>query len=185
MAITAARFITLFGRKPNLFLEPNGLDVTAKWGRTNLAGVNVVTGVSIPQGATKVFDLVDNATLNAHSIAQVVPITPGAHTTKIFARADTLRYLFVRFYSGGAFSTNYVAGYDLQDGLATNSPTLPVSSLSIVPKGDGWFLCSATAPASATGNGTIGFLLSKDGTGTTYSGSGERLFLANAILNRG
>ena len=156
--------------------------VWAKSGAT--VTVNVTTS---PDGTNNADKLIDNSTLAGHSFNSATSMISGTtYTWSIFAKMSEIRYLTLRYVSGGAFSTNYITTFDLLNGTATNSATLPASSFLITSFGNGWYKCSISQAANATGTGTYAAYLSKDGVASTYTGNGtDGLFIYGAQLEQG
>jgi hypothetical protein len=140
-----------------------------------------------PDGTTNADKLIDNITLAGHSLNSATSMVSGTtYTFSIFAKMSEIRYLTLRYISGGAFSTNYITTFDLLNGTATNSATFPASSFLITSFGNGWYKCSISQAANATGTGTYAAYLSKDGVATTYTGNGtDGLYIYGAQLEAG
>jgi hypothetical protein len=168
----------------NLLTWSEQLD-NAAWTKVN--ATVTANATTAPNGTTTADKLVDDAFTGPHNVQQGVAMRAGqAYTASIYAKQDQIRYLFVRYASGGAFSANYIAIFDLQNGTAANSPSLPVSAFAIENVGSGWYRCSITQTADASGTGTVLFLLSKDGITSTYSGNGtDGAFLWGAQVDIG
>ena len=171
-------------QRTNLALYSSEFD-NAYWAKSaSTISANVTTS---PDGTTNADKLIDNSTLAGHSFNSTTSMVSGTtYTWSIFAKMSEIRYLTLRYVSGGAFSTNYITNFDLLNGTATNSATLPASSFLITSFGNGWYKCSISQAANATGTGTYAAYLSKDGVASTYTGNGtDGLFIYGAQLELG
>ena len=171
-------------QRTNLALYSEQFD-NAAW---NKSGSTITSNAAIsPDGTTNADKLIDNITLAGHSFNSATSMVSGTtYTFSIFAKMSEIRYLTLRYISGGAFSTNYITSFDLLNGTATNSATYPASSFLITSFGNGWYKCSISQAANATGTGTYAAYLSKDGVATTYTGNGtDGLYIYGAQLELG
>ena len=171
-------------QRTNLALYSEQFD-NAAW---NKSGSTITSNAAIsPDGTTNADKLIDNITLVGHSLYSATSMVSGTtYTFSIFAKMSEIRYLALRYISGGAFSTNYITSFDLLNGTATNSATYPASSFLITSFGNGWYKCSISQAANATGTGTYAAYLSKDGVATTYTGNGtDGLYIYGAQLELG
>jgi hypothetical protein len=171
-------------QRANLFLRSEEFD-NASWVKTalNLTANTIVA----PDGTLTGDKINDTAISNIHFVKQDISMTSGvSYTGSVYAKQGERRYLILRYLSGGAFSTNYICLFDLQTGTATNSPTLPVAGFSITPVGNGWYRCSITQAANATGTGGFSLFLSVDGVNTSYTGDGySGIYIWGAQLEAG
>jgi len=112
--------------------------------------------VAAPDGSVTGDKLIDNTANSGHNTSRSISMTAGAsYTASCYVKQGGRRWVALRYMSGGAFSTNYIAFFDLQNGTATNSPSLPATSFSITDVGNGWYRCSITQAADSAGSGVF------------------------------
>jgi hypothetical protein len=156
------------------------------WAKVNTSiTANTIVAPDGTLTGDKLFE--DTSSSSSHHLQKNLNFTAGvSYTTTVYAKRGERQYLFLRYLSGGAFSTNYIAVFDLQNGVATNSSTFPADSFSITSVGNGWYRCSITRAADSTATGSVGFYLSNVGTGTTYTGDGASgVYIWGAQLETG
>ena len=157
----------------------------ASWTKTR-STITANTTTS-PNNTTTADKLVEDINFGSHDCQQTVAMTTGiSYTFSTYAKISENRYMILRFFSGGAFTTNSIVQFDLLNGTATNSVTFPASAFSITNVGNGWYRCTITQTTSSTANGNCGIQMSKDGITSSYTGNGiDGIFLWGAQLVQG
>lgn len=122
----------------------------AAWGLNAASATPNVT--TAPDGTTSADKLVEAATTASHGIdAPAATITSGTtYTGSVYAKASERRYLFVALnYS--AFTSGNGVCFDLQTGTIVGNGTGSASAGTITSVGNGWYRCSITLAATASG----------------------------------
>jgi hypothetical protein len=193
MATGVPRLSYMYGSCPALLLEPQRTNLllrseefdNATWTKTR-STITANTTTS-PNNTTTADKLVEDINFGSHDCQQSVAMTTGlSYTFSTYAKISENRYMILRFFSGGAFTTNSIVQFDLLNGTATNSVTFPASAFSITNVGNGWYRCTITQTTSSTANGNCGIQMSKDGITSSYQGNGiDGIFLWGAQVELG
>jgi hypothetical protein len=145
------------------------------WVKTN--ATVTANGVVAPNGTTTADTITDNATSGFHRVQQSSAFVAGTvYTLSVYAKQGTTGIAFVLNDSAVNFGR---ASFDLVAGTATLTTG---TSANIEPVGDGWFRCSVTATATASGNGQTSVHVKSV---FTYVGTGEYAFIWGAQLELG
>ena len=147
----------------------------AVWGKLN---ATVTGGQSGYDGTTNAFLLTDDSTSGVHIIAQV-PIVSGQHTISIYAKANTLNWVWLR---GVQSSANVRAWFNLSTGTIGNVETNGTANIESV--GNGWYRCSLTIANHQSGFEFYYGVANANNT-TNYVGSGQSIFVQDAQLVEG
>jgi hypothetical protein len=173
--------VTLNTNDPSTAFAGNGTDGIYVWGAQLVQGTSAgdykaTYAAAAAVGYTDIYGqpfaqkLVETtAVSNPHFINQTVSMTAGcSYTATVYAKQGERQYLVLRYLAGGAFASNHLAVFDLQNGTVGTST---VASFEITPVGNGWYRCAITQPAATTGNGVLGIYLALETT-STYTGDG-------------
>jgi hypothetical protein len=147
----------------------------AAWGKLN---ATVTGGQSGYDGTTNAFLLTDDSTSGVHVIAQV-PIVSGQHTISIYAKANTLNWVWLR---GVQSSSNVRAWFNLSTGTIGTVETNGTANIESV--GNGWYRCSLTIANHESGFEFYYGVSNADNT-PSYVGSGQSIFVQDAQLVEG
>ena len=147
----------------------------AAWGKLN---ATVTGGQSGYDGTTNAFLLTDDSTSGVHVIAQV-PIVSGQHTISIYAKANTLNWVWLR---GVQSSSNVRAWFNLSTGTIGTVETNGTANIESV--GNGWYRCSLTIANHESGFEFYYGVSNADNT-LSYVGSGQSIFVQDAQLVEG
>jgi hypothetical protein len=119
----------------NQLISPNDMSVEI-WQKSGTQ----VTGNKLEQTASS----------GSHWILQNSPSIIGSYYTQsVVAKAAESKY--IQIFPSSGFSTTSWTNYDLENGTLQNTG---VNSATITHLGDGWFLCTHTAQATATTSGS-------------------------------
>ena len=166
MATTTKR--PAYSRRVNLFTSSEDFS-NAKWGT---GGVSVSDNATLaPNGTLTADKIIADAVSSSHQRVRNVNLTAGSSYLMTFrVKIAEVRYVALRFFSGGAWASNYIAYFDLL--LGTVKSTFGAGVIpSISSVENGFVEIGLQRIADSTGFGTCGILLSADGIGTTYSGN--------------
>lgn len=158
----------------------------AAWTKTG-ASVTANTAVS-PDGTVTADSLIEDATLNAHRVSQTISVTSGVtYTISVFAKASTRTFVQL-FFNSTEFGVNAFANFNLSTGVLGTVGS--ASTAVITSVGNGWYRCSMTAPATATGAASSGLIQivtsSTAARNENYTGDGTSgLFLWGAQAEAG
>lgn len=144
-----------------------------QWGTPSGATVSANAAVA-PDGATTADKLVESATNAAHFLSAssiTMSYTSGtSYTRSCFAKAAGRNIITVYLPATNFVSNGRQALFDLSNGTVYSSETGVTASIQAI--NNGWYRCSVTAAANATGTGHVGgSALTDNGTGT-YLGDG-------------
>jgi hypothetical protein len=176
-------------QRTNLFERSEEFD-DAYWGK---ARGNVIPNTIVAPDGTLTGDkfFEDTQTGPHHINIASQSYTSGvAYTLSGFYKAGERPRVRLGLGNGGApfpDSGNHAAIFDLLSGLIVFQGS-SITRASITPVGNGWFRCSITATAQATGtdSGFVGFLLQAGSTAISYTGDGySGLFYWGAQLEAG
>ena len=161
----------------NLLGFTEEFDVTTSgWTKTNIGAVTT-NSTTAPNGTTTADTISDDATLGQHQVTQSITVTKdNIYTLSCYVKAGTA--IYARMALGGNF-TFTAAAFDLSLGTVKSgsSPSATIASV-----GNGWFRISINAAAAATASGSSAIGITNV-TGTTYSGTGDTLYIWGAQLS--
>ena len=177
----AARGLLIEEARTNLLTYSEEFDTTPDWNpiRTSVTADAAVA----PDGNTTADALVIDTTPSTnHNIGQNESVTSGiTYTISVFAKANQITQINVRF------SAQFPAGntlFDLSAGTLQNNGTVVASS--ITPVGNGWYRCTFTATANATGTATAQIFLAEGNAITIATANGtDNVLLWGAQLEVG
>jgi hypothetical protein len=163
-------------QRTNLITQSEALD-NAYWTKT---GSSVVSGFASPDGTLNSYTLTEDTSNGQHKIdPQNISVTNGSdYTCSIFAKKG-LRDVLQMVWSG-AFGSSYV-NFDLTNATfqASGSVTGKIETFA-----NGWYKCTITQAAAATGLGRCQILLQDNISATrfgSYQGNGSgNIFIAFA-----
>jgi hypothetical protein len=155
----------------NAFWTKNNTTVTA----------NTTTA---PNGTTTADTLSDGLTNNFHYIPSANSLgVNGNNTLSIYAKANTLNYLYLYFYNGTEPS-GATAWFNLSNG--TVGTVQSGLTASIENAGNGWYRCSITRNFNFTAtNSNCGLGISNADNVGSYLGTNKTLFVWGAQLELG
>ena len=171
-------------QRTNLLLYSEQFD-NAAWGKARASiAANIATS---PDGTVNADKLVEDTTAsNTHFTNQsVASLTSGtAYTFTCFAKASERTWIALRFEAFNSVFTDSFAYFDLSNGTIGTVQTGITASITNI--GNGWYRCSATRTAGASGTGRLAVLLASGNGGITYTGDGySGIFLWGAQLEAG
>lgn len=155
----------------------------AAW--TKVAATISADVATSPDGTTNADKLVEDTSAASHLARQSVSVTTGtSYTFFAYAKAAERSVLVLQLVATG-FGTARTVWYDLATG--TVSKSTGTSTSTITPAGNGWYLCTITATASATAATNFLVFMDNSPTGTgSYTGDGTSgLYLWGAQLEAG
>jgi hypothetical protein len=147
----------------------------ADWLKVNST---VTGGQNGYDGTTNAFLITDNSTSGAHLISQT-PTVSGQHTISIYAKANTLDWVWLR---GVQSSANVRAWFNLSTGTIGTVETNGTANIESV--GNGWYRCSLTIANHQSGFEFYYGVANANAT-TNYVGSGQSIFVQDAQLVEG
>jgi hypothetical protein len=147
----------------------------ADWLKVNST---VTGGQNGYDGTTNAFLITDNSTSGAHLIYQT-PTVSGQHTISIYAKANTLDWVWLR---GVQSSANVRAWFNLSTGTIGTVETNGTANIESV--GNGWYRCSLTIANHQSGFEFYYGVANANAT-TSYVGSGQSIFVQDAQLVEG
>ena len=151
----------------------------AAWAKLNSTiSANTTTA---PDGTITADSLIDNSTNSIHVVNNSSGGV-GVFTFSFYAKANTLNR--VGLLTAAAVNTTLASTaqvFDLSNGTVVN--TISGVTATITNVGDGWYRCSTTLTALASGAYFITCI--KTGTNIAYIGSGESLFIWGGQLVEG
>jgi hypothetical protein len=104
--------------------------------------------VTAPDGTNTADTILETAVSNYHGVYQFVNVTSGlTYRMAVYAKAQNRSVIQIEG-STSAFGANAYASYNLANG--TLGAVGSSAKASIVSVGDGWYLCTLIAPATAT-----------------------------------
>jgi hypothetical protein len=166
-------------QRTNLILQSE--DFSTTWTNTRTSQqTNVIVA---PDGTLTGDKLVIDTTANSnHSINQNVSVTSGTtYTLSVFAKAGEFPRINLRF--SAQFPTGN-ATFNLTDGTIASGGTIVATS--ITPVGNGWYRCSFTQTANATGTaGTQIFLSDIGGVEIATANGFDGIYIWGAQLEAG
>lgn len=166
----AARGILLEGAATNLMLHSGDLS-NAAWGKTRSSITS--NAIAAPDGTMTGDKLVENTDNNSHYTFESITVVSGTtYTLSVFAKAAERSIVqLVSFATPLA-----LVSFDVSAGTIAMNGDADVISAAIEDVGGGWYRCSMTFAATASGSLTYGYALSDGspaaGTLDTYAGNG-------------
>jgi hypothetical protein len=139
---------------------------------------SVTGGQSGYDGSTNAFLLADNGANDVH-ILQPNFTTSGQHTISIYAKANSLNWIWLR---GVQSSANVRAWFNLSTGTIGTVETNGTANIESV--GNGWYRCSLTIANHQSGFEFYYGVANANAT-TNYVGSGQSIFVQDAQLVEG
>jgi hypothetical protein len=157
----------------NLFQYSEQFD-NATWNKTN-ASITANTTIS-PSGIQNADTMTDNATVGIHGIDYAGAV--GVYTCSVYAKKSTSNYI-------GVYSSSALQGviFNLNTGTFSANIIAAPTSYSITSVGNGWYRCTITTTTTSTA--VFRILMSNDGSGFNYSGTGQTVFIWGAQLVEG
>jgi hypothetical protein len=138
-----------------------------------------------PDGTQTASTITDTPSSGGHNISQSVSVTSGTtYTMTVYGKANSLNFIWLKFSDG---VTNWGTTFNLVTGAvgATLSGFSAPTSTSITPVGNGWYRCSITTTAGATGSGGMDFGITTTSGLRVYVGTGQSAFIWGAQLEAG
>jgi hypothetical protein len=187
VAVNVPRIDYTNGSCPSLLVEPqrtNLLQRSEEFDNAIWAKINSTIGANSaisPSGNLNADSLIDNSTNSIHVCGNDGG-GAGLYTFSFYAKANTLTR--VGLLTGATVNVTLASTaqvFDLSNGTVVN--TISGVTASISPLINGWYRCSVTLTALASGTYFITCI--KSGTNIAYIGSGERLFIWGAQLEVG
>jgi len=172
--------------KSNSFIQTNLLTFSeqfdnAAWTKTR-ASITANSALAPNSSTTADKLVIDTTAATNHWTGQNYSVTSGiTYTYSVYAKAEQYSEINLRF------SAQFPAGnvyFNLSNGTLTNSGTLVDSSITNV--GNGWYRCSISQTANATGTATAQVFLASAGSITIATANGtDGLLLWGAQLVQG
>jgi hypothetical protein len=148
------------GGCPSLLLEPQRTNLfafseqfdNALWIKN--AGTISTNSTTSPSGLTNAETFTGDGTSGQHQTYQGVVLTSGVvYTITTYVKKNTNNFLQI-YGSGGPFGgANFWANFDLNNGVIGSVGTSSTASIQSV--GNGWYRCTMTATAIATGSTNV------------------------------
>lgn len=157
--------------KSNSFIQTNLLTYSeqfdnAAWTKSN-ATISA-NAVIAPDGNTTADKLVEDSATNTHLVQESPSFTTGVtYTQSVYAKAGERTFIQLRTTSSSTFS----ASFDLSAG--TYSQVTASTTAAMTSVGNGWYRCSITFTAGATGASACRTALMLDATTQSYAGNGS------------
>ena len=158
---------------------------------TNAAWVKAATTYSVnpvspPSGISNCGKVMEDAANTLHSYGQTYTYQAGSfYTQSWYLKAAENQYAQLNM-TGSAFGASSYANFDLVNGTTTVVGATATAAITSV--GSGWYRCSVTALASATGAGTSAIVLINSGSAPrvqVYAGTaGNGLYFSAPQLER-
>ncbi|CAB4172411.1 hypothetical protein UFOVP936_5 [uncultured Caudovirales phage] len=168
-ATLAGRGLLIEEARTNLVV--NSTTFNSGW-TGNGATVNTFVPITLPDGTFGGYRAIDTGLVGVHEMFQALSHISGTtYTASLVAKAGSRQWVTVAFYDGvSAFG----AYFDLQNGVIGGSAGgfVAPSSKQMQSLGNGWYRCSITATAGATGGNMLFGIASADGT-RSFAGSGN------------
>jgi hypothetical protein len=136
----------------NLFQYSEEFD-NASWAKT--ASSVTANSTNSPSGIVDADTFTADGTSAQHQIRQLGTVTSGlTYTTSIYAKKNTNN--FIQIYNTNTFfGSNVWANFDLNLGVVGSVGTATTASIQNV--GNGWYRCTITGTATASGSVSISF----------------------------
>ena len=154
----------------------------AYWAKTNATISSNST--TAPNGTLTADTIMDNANNNFHYIATGNSLgNNGNNTWSIYAKANTLNYLYLYFYNGSE-PAGKTAWFNLSNGTVGTVQSGITASIESV--GNGWYRCSITRNFNFTvALSNCGVGVSNGDNVASYIGSNQSLFIWGAQVDAG
>jgi hypothetical protein len=181
----AARGLLIEEQRTNLLQRSEEFD-NGSWTKTG--GSVTPNSITAPDGSVTADLFVENSSLTSHRVSQNASITSGiAYTLSVFAKAGSRTFLQL-FFSSTEFGAQAFANFDLSTGVAGTIGSSTVAT--ITSAGGGWYRCSISATATATGASSASLIQlitsSTAARNENYTGDGTSgLYLWGAQLEAG
>ena len=166
----------------------------AYWNKTRTTISSNVTATTAPDGSNNADKLIEDTQSNlAHHLNRTnISFTSGVtYTLSGYYKSAERKRIALQFGNNQASnvfptSTNYRATFDLSNGTIVSSGSSVLSS-NIISIGNGWYRCSISATAQATGTEQIFVpFIVQSGSTTSYSGDGTSgIYIWGAQLEAG
>ena len=165
------------GARTNLCLQSE--DFATTWTNTN--STESVNATTAPDGTATADELIDDATNDRHMIEQpIVVVTATSYTMSIFAKANTLSWIYL-LENSGVSATAY---FNLSTGVVGTVSGTGSPSATIKAYPNGWYRCTMTFTSSGISAGFRIGITTGDAV-PTYSGSGQSVYLWGAQFEAG
>jgi hypothetical protein len=168
------------GSRTNLLLQSETLGTT--W--TTTASSITTNAVLSPSGAVSAEKLLTNTTSDEHSITQGASVTSGsAYTISFYAKASEETIAFASFNSP-YFTAASQTMFDLVNGVAYPGASV---TATIIALPNGWYRCTATKTATASGSAVwrIGLTKTTSNSISTGANTTDGLYIWGAQLEAG
>lgn len=166
----AARGLLIEEQRTNNHLYSEDL---TQWGTPNGASVSANTAIS-PDGTQDADKLVEDAANSSHFLSAssiTMSYTSGtAYTRSCFLKAAGRNVVTVYLPATNFASSGRQALFNLSNGTVFSVETGVTASIQAI--NNGWYRCSVTATANATGTGHVGGSALTDNGSGTYTGNG-------------
>jgi hypothetical protein len=155
---------------------------------TKTGGSVTPNSITAPDGSVTADLFVEDSSLTPHRVSQNASITSGiAYTLSVFAKAGSRTFLQL-FFNSTEFGAQAFANFDLSTGVAGTIGSSTVAT--ITSAGGGWYRCSISATATATGASSASLIQlitsSTAARNQNYTGDGTSgLYLWGAQLSVG
>ena len=155
--------------RTNLSILSDQLSNAVQYGRQGLLPVSADISTA-PDGNTSADKIIENTSNSIHRLfTPSFNATSGiTYTASVFAKSDGRRYLYLN--AGSPF--NAQSTFDLQNGVISGTG---IGSSSITNFGNGWYRCTVTGTATATGSGVVSLHINNTVSTAfddTYTGNG-------------
>lgn len=153
--LNVPRLSYMYGSCPALLLEPQRTNLAlqsesfdnASWVK-DFSSVTANTTTS-PDGNTNADTYTGNGTTSVKLLYQGISVTNGTtYTSSIYAKKNTNNFIQI-LTSSAAFGANFWANFDLNSGVVGSVGSSATAKIESV--GNGWYRCSITGTATATG----------------------------------
>jgi hypothetical protein len=155
----------------------------AAWAKSNS---NVTTNTATAPNGTLTADTLSDGTLNnLHyvSTSKIAFGQNGSNTSTIYAKANTLNYLWMYFYNGSE-PAGVAAWFNLSNGTVGTVQSGLTASIENV--GNGWYRCSITRNFNFTAAGSnCGYGVSNSDNVNSYLGTNKSIYIWGAQLELG
>jgi hypothetical protein len=180
------------GSCPNILLEPQRTNLAlrseefdnATWTKTAVSVT--ANSTTSPSGIQNADTMTGDGTSSLHGLEQSISVTSGVtYSWSIYAKKNTNNFLQIHA-SSGRFGSNVWANFDLNNGTLGSIGSSTTASIQSV--GNGWYRCTMTATATATGSAAT-YITNLITSSTSLRGETNTLstsvFLCDAQLEAG
>jgi hypothetical protein len=156
-------------QRTNLFQRSEEFD-NAYWSKFN---ASITTNAIVtPSGTSTGNKLVENTTTGEHTVIRSIAYTSGtAYTLSCYVKEGGRDFVVLQFsaaFSGIGVATR--AWFNISTGSVGTLANSPIAS--IVDAGDGWYRCSITKTAGATGASNTAITVCNADNSVSYTGDG-------------